>query len=120
MQIAIALAACVPVAGGLKGAWLGARAFGAWPGAAADSHVRYLSGLLLAIGLAYWSCIPAVERRGPLIRALTAIVIVGGLSRLAGWFIAGDPGSMRWALIMELGVAPLLCLWQGRMARRGE
>src|SRR5665213_4600982 len=109
LQIAIALAACVPVAGGLKGAWLGARGFGAWPGAAADSHVRYLSGLLLAIGVAYWACIPAVERRGALIRTLTAIVVAGGLSRLAGWlFLAGDPGPLRWALVMELGVAPVL------------
>ncbi|MDQ2859983.1 MAG: DUF4345 domain-containing protein [Pseudomonadota bacterium] len=117
LQIAIALAACVPVGGGLKGAWLGARGFGAWPGGAADSHFRYLSGLLLAIGLAYWACIPAVERRGPLIRALTAIVVAGGLARLAGWMLlAGDPGSMRWALVMELGVAPAICLWQTRVA----
>ncbi|MGI9170322.1 MAG: DUF4345 domain-containing protein [Caulobacteraceae bacterium] len=118
LQIAIALAGCVPVAGGLKGAWLGARGFGAWPGGAADSHFRYLSGLLLAIGVTYWACIPSVERRGALIRTLTALVVVGGLSRLAGWlFLAGDPGDMRWALIMELGVAPLLCLWQARVAR---
>ena len=119
LQIAIGLAACVPVAGGLKGAWLGARGFGVWPGGAADSHFRYLSGLLLAIGLIYWACIPAVERRRPLIRALTAIVVAGGLARLAGWlFLGGDPGSMRWALIMELGVAPALCLWQAKVAAR--
>ena len=117
LQIAIALAACVPVLGGLEGAWKGARAFGAWPGAGADSHFRYLSGLLLGVGLSYWGCIPAVERRGALIRALTAIVVVGGLARLAGVFIAGDPGAMRWALIMELGVAPALCLWQARVAK---
>ena len=48
LQIAVMLAACVPVLGGLTGALEGARAFGAWPGPAADSHVRYLSGLLLA------------------------------------------------------------------------
>ncbi len=117
LQIAIALAACVPVFGGLEGAWRGARALGAWPGAAADSHVRYLSGLLLAIGLAFWACIPSVEHRGGLIRALTAIVVVGGLGRLAGVFLAGDPGPMRWALVMELAVAPALCLWQGRVAK---
>src|SRR5665213_4095646 len=117
LQIAIALAACVPVAGGLKGVWLGARGFGAWPGGPADSHFRYLSGLLLAIGIAYCACIPNVERRGASIRALTAIVVVGGLSRLAGWMLlAGDPGSMRWALVMELGVAPAICLWQTRVA----
>ncbi len=118
LQIAILLAGCVPVAGGLEGAWKGALAFGAWPGAAADSHMRYLSGLLLAIGLGYWACVPAVERRGGVIRLLTALVIIGGLARLAGVILAGDPGSMRWTLVMELGVAPLLCLWQARVARR--
>ncbi len=56
--------------------------------------------------LAYLGCIPGVERRGPRIPVLTALVLVGGLSRLAGWFIAGDPNSMRWALITELAVAP--------------
>ena len=118
LQIAILLAGCVPVAGGLKGVWKGAAAFGAWPGAGADSHMRYLSGLLLAIGFVYWSCVPAVERRGGVIRLLTALVITGGLARLAGLIFVGDPGSMRFALIMELIVAPVLCLWQARLARR--
>ena len=117
LQIAIALTGCVPVFAGLAGVWNGAAVFGAWPGAAADSHVRYLSGLLAAIGLLYWACIPTIERRGALIRALTAIVVVGGLSRLLGVLIAGDPGVMRWAFITELGVAPALCLWQARVAR---
>ncbi|HEY5106320.1 MAG TPA: DUF4345 domain-containing protein [Caulobacteraceae bacterium] len=117
MQFAVFLAAWVPVLGGAMGAAMGARAFGAWPGAGADSHVRYLSGLLLAIGLIFWGCIPAIERRTVIVRALTFVVVVGGLSRLAGWVLVGDPGSMRWALIMELGVAPLLCLWQARVAR---
>ncbi len=116
LQLAIFLAGWVPVLGGATGAARGARAFGAWPGAAADSHVRYLSGLLLAIGLVFWGCIPAIERRTMIVRTLTFVVVVGGLARLAGWAFAGDPSSMRWALIMELGVAPALCLWQTRVA----
>jgi len=117
LQICILIAGLVPVFGGAQGAWRGSAAFGGWPGAAADSHMRYLSGLLLAIGLGYWACVPAVERRGREIRLLTGIVLVGGLARLAGVFLAGDPGTMRWTLIMELGVAPALCLWQARVAR---
>jgi hypothetical protein len=118
LQIAMILAACVPIYGGLSGVLEGARGFGAWPGHAADSHMRYLSGVLLAIGLVYLGCIRAVERRGTVIRTLTALVVAGGLSRLAGVFLAGDPGSMRWTLAMELGVAPALCLWQARVASR--
>ena len=117
LQIAILLAGIVPVLGGGAGAVLGERAFGSWAGAAEDSHMRYLSGLLLAIGLAYWACIPKVERRGEIVRLLTLIVIVGGLARLGGVLVAGDPGPMRWALVMELGVAPLIWLWQARVAR---
>jgi len=120
LQGVILLAACVPVFAGLAGAVLGAAAFGGWPGRGADSHVRYLSGLLLAIGLLYWSFVPAIERRTGVIRLLTAIVVCGGLARLAGVFIAGDPGNMRWALIMELFVAPALCLWQARVAKRAR
>jgi hypothetical protein len=116
LQAAMILAACVPIYGGLTGVLEGARAFGAWPGHAADSHMRYLSGLLLAIGLLYLGCVSAVERRGTVVRTLTALVVAGGLSRLAGVFLAGDPESMRWTLAMELGVAPALCLWQARVA----
>jgi hypothetical protein len=117
LQAAILLAGCVPVFGGAAGALLGERAFGPFAGAGTDSHVRYLSGLLLAIGLTYWSCVPTIERRGEIVRALTVIVFIGGLARLGGVFAAGDPGAMRWALLMELGVAPLIGLWQGRVAR---
>ena len=117
LQIAILLAGIVPVYGGGSGALRGEAAFGAWAGAPQDGHMRYLSGLLLGIGLIYWSCIPTIERRGEIVRVLTAIVITGGLARLAGVFLAGDPGSMRWTLAMELLVAPLLCLWQARVAK---
>jgi hypothetical protein len=80
--------------------------------------VRYLSGLLLAIGLSYWACVPTIERRGEIVRLLTVIVLVGGLARLAGMLVAGDPGpTMRWALVMELGVAPVIGLWQARVAQ---
>jgi hypothetical protein len=117
LQIAILLAAAVPVAGGGAGVIWGAAAFGAWPGAAADSQARYLSGLLLAIGLIYWGCIRHIERRTTVIRLLTLIVVTGGLARLAGAAFVGDPGRIRLALVMELVVAPLLCLWQARVAR---
>jgi hypothetical protein len=118
LQFAILLAAIVPVWGGGMGVLRGALAFGAWPGAAADSQARYLSGLLLGVGLVFWGCVPAVERRGTIVRALGVLVVVGGLARLGGWMFAHDPGPMRWPLVMELGVTPLLCLWQARVASR--
>jgi hypothetical protein len=117
LQLTILLAGLVPVFGGGAGVILGQGAFGPWAGAGEDSHMRYLSGLLLAIGLVFWACVPTIERRGETIRLLTLLVVVGGLARLGGVLVHGDPGRMHWALGMELVVTPLLCLWQARVAR---
>jgi hypothetical protein len=119
LQFAILLAGFVPVFGGGSGAFLGEAAFGPWAGRAEDSHIRYLSGLLLAIGLVFWACIPTIERRGEIVRLLTGVVFVGGLARLGGFLTVGDPGRMHWALVMELLVTPTLCLWQTRVSRLG-
>ena len=82
-----------------------------------DSHFRYLSGLLLGLGLVFWGLVPSIERRTGLVRVLTLVVAVGGLARLFSYIQRGDPGVMRWALVMELVVTPALCLWQARVAR---
>ena len=103
--------------GGLLGSGMLGEGSGTDP--ALDSHVRYLSGLLLGIGLAYWQAIPTIETRTARVRLLTALVALGGLMRLIGIFRAGYPGhSMLFGLCMELVVTPLICLWQGRVARR--
>jgi hypothetical protein len=84
-----------------------------------DSHLRYLSGLLLAIGFGFWSTIPRIEQQAARFRLLTAIVVLGGLGRLYGIAAEGlPPGPMLFGLAMELGVTPLLCWWQGRVAAR--
>jgi hypothetical protein len=84
-----------------------------------DSHFRYLSGLLLGIGIAFAACVPAIERRTALFGTLGGIVIVGGLARLSSILIAGMPsGGHQFGLAMELGAIPLLILWQRRVARR--
>ena len=120
LQIVIAVGGFVPVGGGLSGAFLGAAMFGGPHGdPALDSHVRYLSGLLLGIGLAYWDAIPTIETRTDRVRLLTALVVLGGLMRLiAALFIAWPGSSMALALGMELIVTPAICLWQTRVARR--
>jgi hypothetical protein len=113
LQGALALAACVPVAGGLATVIQGVAA----GPVGLDSHYRYLSGLLLGIGLTFWSLIPRIETNGVLVRALTLFVVTGGLARLYALALRGDPGTMRLALVMELVVTPTLCLWQARIAR---
>ena len=120
LQICVALAALVPVLAGLAGAGLGQEFLSSSPfDALLDSHFRYLSGLLLAVGLLYWSIIPEIEKHALLFSRLTAIVVIGGLARLYGALVAGPPPApMIFALCMELIVTPALWLWHWRVERR--
>jgi hypothetical protein len=84
-----------------------------------DSHYRYLSGIFLALGFAFVSCISAIERKGGRFRLLGAMVVAGGLARAYSWMQIGPPSSgHQLGLVMELGVVPLLMLWQWRFAAR--
>jgi hypothetical protein len=86
------------------------------PGSEA-SHIRYLSGLLLGIGVAFsWASLDIV-RRGAVIRTLAFLVVVGGLARLIGAFQDGWSSGVVLPLIMELGVTPTLALWRERVER---
>ncbi len=115
LQGAVSVLALIPIGAGLAGVWMGpAMVQVSNAGISADSHFRYLSGLLLAIGLCFWRLVPQIERAGPTARVLTFIVFVGGLARLASVVGLGLPSA---GLVMELLVTPLLCLWQFRVAR---
>jgi Domain of unknown function (DUF4345) len=121
LQVAIVLFACIPISAGFAGAFWGVSIFGDQPRISRDldSHGRYLSGLLLGIGLTFWSLVPRIERQGPIARGLTVIVIIGGLARLWGAIVLGLPSTvMIGALAMELVVTPLLALWRQRVERR--
>ena len=89
LQAAVLLAGFVPVLAGSAGVLLGAK-MADWGSIDLDSHVRYLSGLLLGIGIVFWGMIPGIERHGTIFRVLTGIVFVGGLGRLLGLFVVGD------------------------------
>lgn len=117
-QRVVALAGLVPVSGGLYGVLFGLGGFGdGGAGVSADSHMRYLSGLLMGIGILFWSCVPGIEGKTRLFRFLTLVVVLGGLARLLGLYLTGLPSMVMLAgLGMELVVTPLLCLWQARVA----
>lgn len=120
LQRVVALAGLVPVLGGLWGVLFGQAGLGGGAfDVSTDSHFRYLSGLLLGIGLLFWSTIPGIETKTSLFRFLTMVVVLGGLARLLGLWLTGVPSLvMLAALGMELVVTPLLCLWQMRVASR--
>lgn len=121
LQTCVAVASLVPVAAGLQGVVESAAMLrGVEPPLPPDlgSHFRYLSGLLLGIGLGFVACIPRIAERSVMFRLLGFVVIVGGLGRLAGLALDGAPGPAHVAALgMELGVVPLLLLWQGRVAK---
>ncbi|MCT8001533.1 DUF4345 domain-containing protein [Sphingomonas sanguinis] len=120
LQLVVAVACLVPLSiGGISVAkgpgWLG------HPPAIPtdlDSQFRYVSGIFLGLGLAFVTCIPAIERKGARFRLLGLLVVAGGLARALSWAMVGAPSiGHQLGLTMELGVVPLLMLWQGRVSR---
>ncbi len=84
-----------------------------------DSHLRYLSGIFLAMLVGYASCIPDIERKGARLKALVAMTMAGGAARLVSLVAVGAPSSGHLAgLCIELGIAPAMLLWQMRVAHR--
>lgn len=122
LQLVVALACVVPIVTGLDGIVRGAAMFPALARPAPidlDSHFRYLSGIFLAMGLWFASCVPDIAAKGARFRLLGTMVVVGGLARAWSWWQLGAPShGHRLGLAMELGVVPLLLLWQASVARR--
>lgn len=118
LQIAIAIAGLVPVGAGLGGIIYGPQFLELPNSASSWSHVHYLAGLLLTIGLIFWASIPRIEHYRDRFALLTLIVFIGGVARLIGAVALGDaPGKgMMFALVMELIVTPSLWVWQRRIA----
>jgi len=119
LQQSVAVIATIPAAVGLYGVLFGQALTGDAVSISAESHFRFLSGLLLGIGLCFWSTVPSIETKTNRFRILTLLVALGGLGRLAGLALTGLPSLfMVGGLILELVVTPILCLWQTRIANR--
>ena len=114
LQITVSIACLIPLIAGFWGMFI-------IDGKEIDavSHFRYLSGLLFAIGFSFLGTIRKIETYKSRFRLLTFIVFIGGLARLYGLINDGIPSyAMRFGLVMELVITPLLCLWQDRVARK--
>ncbi|TKD50342.1 DUF4345 domain-containing protein [Sphingomonas baiyangensis] len=121
LQIAIAVTCAVPLSAATLSLIHGPR----WLGAPApvptdlDSHFRYLSGIFLVMGLAFLGTVPRIETMAPRLALLGAMVITGGIARLASLLVVGAPSTGHLVgLGIELGVVPVILLWQRRVARR--
>ena len=119
LQQTVAILAIIPVAAGLYGVIFGQALTGDRVSISAESHFRFLSGLLLAIGICYWSTVPGIDAKTGRFRLLSLLVFIGGLGRLVGLLLTGLPSiGMLGGLFIELIVVPILCLWQARIANR--
>jgi hypothetical protein len=123
LQAAVGLGCLSPFWFGLKGMIEGpAMLSGVEPGGvAADllSHYRYLSGLFFGLGLVLASCVPRIEAHTKRLRWAAGAIVLGGLARLGGLAMGDAPSQAHHvALAAELGLTPLLVLWQARVARR--
>jgi hypothetical protein len=118
LQQAVGFLSLIPVSAGLFGVLFGPEGLlGDRVSVSADSHFRYLSGLLLGLGLCFWSTVPDIETKTSRFRLLTLLVVIGGLARLLGLAVTGVPSFfMLGGLAIELVVTPVLCLWQTRIA----
>jgi hypothetical protein len=118
LQIVFAFAGLVLVGFGLAGVFFGANFLDLSGNAVMDSYIRFLKGMLLAIGLVYWSAIPDIERHGERIALVTFILVLGAVPRLMAVIGHGVPTiGIIVSLVGELIVAPLLWLWQRHVAR---
>jgi hypothetical protein len=117
LQAAFALAGLVLVGFGLAGVFFGANFLDLSGNVVMDSYIRFLKGMLLAIGLVYWSAIPDIERHGERIALVTFILVLGAVPRLIAVIGHGVPTiGILVSLAGELIAAPLLWLWQRRVA----
>ncbi|MEH3157549.1 MAG: DUF4345 domain-containing protein [Sphingomonas taxi] len=121
LQLVVALACLVPLSVGGASVLHGPGFLGHPPVIPTDldSHFRYVSGIFLAVGIAFATCVPRIEATGPRFRLLGALVVGGGCARLVSLASVGVPSTGHlFGLAMELGAVPALMAWQASFARR--
>ena len=117
LQLAFACAGLALVGFGVAGVIFGANFMDLTGNVVMDSYIRFLKGMLLAIGLIYWSAIPDIERHGERISLVTFILVLGAVPRLMAVIGHGVPTiGILVGLGGELIAAPLLWLWQRHIA----
>ena len=117
LQLAFACAGLALVGFGVAGVIFGANFMDLTGNVVMDSYIRFLKGMLLAIGLIYWSAIPDIDRHGERISLVTFILVLGAVPRLMAVIGHGVPTiGILVGLGGELIAAPLLWLWQRHIA----
>lgn len=119
LQIILAVLSLIPLYFGLSGLLFGPKLI--MPSeninAAIDNVIRYQSGYYLSLFMLIWFILPNIEKHTGVFRILILAIFIGGLGRLYSYLTIGTPPSqMVVGMFLELG-APLLILWQARLAK---
>ena len=88
------------------------------PSTLLDGNLRFFGGVWFGLGIAMYWLIPNIEKQTSLFRALWGMVFVGGIGRLVSMLVLGlPPVPFVGFTLLELFGAPLMVLWQARVAR---
>ena len=121
LQLALSLVLILPFTAAITGVVQGPGFLGKPPVIPTDldSHFRYVGGIFLAMLCLYLSCIPDIERKTQRLRLLGILTMTGGVARLFSLATVGVPSiGHQVGLVIELGIVPLMLLWQARVAAR--
>ena len=122
LQVASAILAAIPVVTGIIGL-LGTSdplyELKGQPDVLLDSNLRFFGGLWLGLGIAMYWLVPRIDTQTVLFRALWGIIFLGGIGRLISMLaVAAPPVPFIGFTVLEIVGAPLLVLWQARLAQR--
>ena len=88
------------------------------PSTLLDSNLRFFGGVWFGLGIAMYGIIPNIEKQTSLFRALWGMVFAGGIGRIISMLMLGlPPAPFVGFTILEILGAPLIVLWQTRVAR---
>jgi hypothetical protein len=122
LQIITAILAAIPVLTGLVGMLglsdpLYASAH-LPPSVVLDSNLRFLAGVWFGLGVALYWTVPRIDQQTTLFRACWGMIFVGGVGRVISMLtFATPPAPFIGFTALEIIGAPLMVLWQARLAR---
>ena len=117
LRVLVLVLALVAVVAGAQTILLGSNVIpgGGEPSASAESELRFYGAWWLGAGLLLAWIARDLQRRGPALRAVSAVLFLAGLARLLAWADAGRPHPVFLVLLgFELVLPVVFVAWHAR------